>query len=226
MEDRYLKWAKFNRKRIVKAYLTRFEYPSSEHPSIIFMAGLPGAGKTEFASRLLPQLDNKMLHIDLDEIAENIKEYNPKIAHLFRPGANIILERLYDQSIKKRIDILMDGTLGHDKALENIERAILHYNYTARIYFILQDPIKAWEVTQLREKVEFRSIDAEGFAISYYKMLDNLNKLQQKFGDKISISVVIKRPNNSFKEINDNVSNISYYTDPTLTYNELLAKIK
>jgi hypothetical protein len=57
-------------------------------------------------------------------------------------------------------------------------------------------------------------------------MLDNLNKLQQKFGDKISISVVIKRPNNSFKEINDNVSNISYYTDPTLTYNELLAKIK
>jgi adenylylsulfate kinase-like enzyme len=58
MEDRHLKWAKLNRKRIVKAYLTSYDYPSSEHPSIIFMAGLPGAGKTEFANALVHRVLN------------------------------------------------------------------------------------------------------------------------------------------------------------------------
>ena len=106
------------------------------------MAGMPGAGKTEFARRLIPQLTTTPIHIDMDEIAEHIENYKPKIAHLFRRGATVILERLYDKSIDRGLDILMDGTFSSNKAIQNIERALSH-GCKVRIYFISPVPLTA-----------------------------------------------------------------------------------
>lgn len=146
MDDQIIKWARDHKKRIAKEYLSRYDYPGSDAPHAIFMAGLPGAGKTEFAKRLMPQLVVPPLHIDMDEIAEHIENYKPRIAHLFRAGATVILERLYDQAIHRRIEILVDGTFSHNKSIKNIQRAIDH-GYAVRVYFISPDPITAWVKT-------------------------------------------------------------------------------
>ncbi len=141
-DDVILKSAQKNKKSIVKEYLNKYEYSSSDNPNAIFMAGMPGAGKTEFARRLIPQLTTTPIHIDMDEIAEHIENYKPKIAHLFRRGATVILERLYDKSIDRGLDILMDGTFSSNKAIQNIERALSH-GCKVCIYFISPVPLTA-----------------------------------------------------------------------------------
>jgi len=225
-KELYLQWAKQNKKKIARAYLSSQHFESSDSPSIIFMAGLPGAGKTEFAKRLLPQLEKPMLHIDLDNLAENISEYQPKFANLFRPGANIILEKLFDEAVKRKIDILMDGTLGHHKALENTRRVINKHGYKVRVYFISIDPITAWRNTLYREKVEHRNIENNGFINTYYQLLHNLNQIQDVFGGDIPISVVIKEDSSYMKNIVQNVDDISRFTKPVLTKDELSNRIE
>lgn len=224
MDDPALKWAKIHKKALVKEYLSKYEYPSSDTPNVIFMAGLPGAGKTEFAKRLAPQLATPPLHIDMDEIAEHIEDYKPRVAHLFRAGATIILERLYDQAILKRIDILLDGTFAHHKALQNIQRAFDH-NYSARIYFICPDPLTAWQKTQERETVEKRSIKASDFVEAYFQLLENLHRVCETFKDSAPISVVLKHEDNRLKEIIENIGRVENYLNPALTRQELLVKI-
>jgi ribosomal protein S8 len=225
-KDRIDDWARKNKKQIVKEYLSKNEYKSFEEPSVIFMAGVPGAGKTEFAKRLIPQLKNKPLHIDMDEIATHIESYKPKIAHLFRSGASIILERLYDRAIKLHIDILMDGTLGHSKVMQNIERAVEHEGYIARIYFISQSPLIAWKKTKDRQLIEHREINPVTFVDSYFNLLSNLRDIQYKYGEKVPITVVLKNDDNRLNEIIENVKNINYYTQPILTRDALIDKIR
>jgi predicted ABC-type ATPase len=223
--DKVLEWARENKKRIVQDYLSECEYPRSDSPNVIFMAGAPGAGKTEFAKRLIPQLSVPPIHIDMDEIAKRIDDYNPKNSHLFRAGATVILERLYDEAIDKGIDILMDGTFGHSKTILNVERALKH-RYNIRIYFISPDPFTAWNKTLDREIIEKRSINAEQFVETYFHMLENLRKINEKFGKHVPISVVLKDDQNRLKDIIENISTVENYLQPVLTRSQLIATIK
>ena len=56
-----------------------------DEPAAFFMAGLPGAGKTEFTVSLKDASRLKVVRIDMDEIATQIEAYNPLQADLFRP---------------------------------------------------------------------------------------------------------------------------------------------
>jgi len=220
-EDKVIQWARSKKKGLVKSILGKHKYISSETPKIIFMAGLPGAGKTEFANKLLPQLEPRMLQIDMDELAEQIQEYRPKKAHLFRAGATIILEFLFDKALDRKIDILLDGTFGHPKALQNVERAIERHHYIARVYLILQDPQYAWEKTQYREILQHRAIDLGRFCDTYFYILENINKLQVKYGEKVPITVVLKNKDNSLKDIIQNVVDVRKYTVPIIERDKL-----
>jgi predicted AAA+ superfamily ATPase len=150
-------WARINKKKIAREFIRKIGYEASESPAAIFTAGLPGAGKTEFTKELLKDISDQALRIDMDEIASLIEGYNPKTADLFRGGASIILDKIYDEVLKAKLDFVMDGTLSHPKALDNINRA-LDKGYMAKIYFIHQDPVIAWQFTMDRELVNIYDI--------------------------------------------------------------------
>lgn len=221
--ERIVTWANANKKKIAREYFANVEYKSHEVPAAIYMAGVPAAGKTEWANRLIPQFENRPLHIDMDEIATHMDDYKPKISHLFRAGATIILEKLYDIAINKKVDLLLDGTFGHDKVVQNIERA-LSRGYLVRVYFIATDPLVAWESAAAREKVEERRIDSVEFTETYYRILGNLKKVKETFGDAVPFSVVLKDSDNRIKDVIENVD-IDHYINPVLTIDELVAKL-
>ena len=123
---------------------------------------MPGAGKTEFTIELLKDLTNKPLRIDMDEIAQQIEGYKPEIANKFRAGASNILGKIYDETIKNKLDFVFDGTFSQSKALENLRRALDH-DYTIKLYYIHQIPEIAWRFTKDRELIEHRAIDKAGF---------------------------------------------------------------
>ncbi len=187
-------WANKYKKRIAREFLRETNFVSKDNPTGIFTAGLPGAGKTEFTVELLKGITDRPLRIDMDEIAALMDGYKPEIADRFRGGAGVILGKIYDETIKSKIDFVFDGTFSQARAIENLERA-LHHGYTVKIYYIYQIPEVAWQFTKDREVVEHRAIDKPGFIKTYLNLESNLRILCSKHKD-VTISLIVKDHSN------------------------------
>ena len=80
--------------------------PDSESGAF-FMAGLPGAGKTEISKGIISDFKVPMLRIDMDEIAEKLPGYLPENADKFRKPATLLLSETFSYAIHHDIDFLM-----------------------------------------------------------------------------------------------------------------------
>ena len=187
-------WARANKKTIAREFIRNLDKEPSDSPTAVFTAGLPGAGKTEFTKELLKDIAGDTLRIDMDEIACRIQGYKPRVADLFRAGASIILDRIYDEALKAHIDFVMDGTLSHPKAIDNIKRA-LEKGYVVKVYFIHQEPVIAWQFTKDRELIERRSIDRAKFVETYYRLHENMVILQN-LNKNVTVSIILKNADN------------------------------
>lgn len=187
-----------SKKVFVEEFIRKTGAEPVVNPSAIFMAGLPGAGKTEFSRNLVDIVGGaKVVRIDMDEIASQIKGYTPEKANEFREPATRLLNAILDRVLKEKMEFVLDGTFGSKNAIKNIERAIGH-GYSAKIVYIIQDPKRAWEFTKAREKVERRSITQDGFIATYFNIIKNINAMAPllKKHDKISLDMVWKNEDN------------------------------
>lgn len=216
----HTEWAKKNKKQIAREFIRNIEQQTSETPAAIFTAGLPGAGKTEFTVELIKGLDPKPLRIDMDAIAQLIDGYKPGVADKFRGGASIILSRIYDEVIKKKINFVFDGTFSSGSAIENLERALKH-GYKVKLYYIHQVPEIAWQFTKDRELIERRSIEIEGFKQTYFKLESNLRELCNNHKD-VTISLVIKDSKNKVGKLIENADDQLFELLPNFLTNEQL----
>lgn len=198
-------WAKKHKKGFVRKLIRDAGVSKSNKPTAIFMAGLPGAGKTEFTKNLIAILGIKIIRLDMDEIASQIDTYTPQKADRFRAAASMLLSSTFDKVIHDGYDFIMDGTFGGKSAIQNIER-VLKREYTVKIFYIYQNPMVAWEYTRAREKVEHRAIDRNGFINSYYRTIENLKKIGEIFKGEASVDLVIKDDRNLIKDIKNNIS--------------------
>lgn len=77
-------WIKTHKKEIAEKVISRSKATSKNKLSGVFMAGLPGSGKTEFSCSLIESMDLGIVRIDMDEIATKIKGYRPENADEYR----------------------------------------------------------------------------------------------------------------------------------------------
>ncbi|MBQ3309335.1 zeta toxin family protein [Candidatus Saccharibacteria bacterium] len=198
-------WIKKHKNAFAKMMLKNSGAVSHVTPSAIFMAGLPGAGKTEFTKNIIEASELKAVRLDMDEIAAQIDGYKPEIADKYRKGASTLLNKVFDLVLKNRLDFIMDGTFASKYATQNIQRALSH-DYHVKIIYISQDPKRAWEFTKAREKIEHRGIAIEGFIESYFKTIENLKNIKNKNRDKIVIDIIKKDHNNKVGQAERDVS--------------------
>jgi AAA+ superfamily predicted ATPase len=66
--DAALEYARAHKKTIAKRLANPVVYPPEECPVSIFMAGSPGAGKTETSKALIDEIGGTILRIDPDEL--------------------------------------------------------------------------------------------------------------------------------------------------------------
>ena len=76
--------AKLHKKEIIARLIERSGALPTDEPSGIFMAGLPGAGKTELSRALIEIAHVSPVRIDMDELATFIDGYRPEAANEFR----------------------------------------------------------------------------------------------------------------------------------------------
>lgn len=169
-------------------------------PLAIVMAGLPGAGKTEFldtmSELLVAQGLGAFVRIDLDQIVTVFPHYTPQAYDKFRSQGNYALARCVDVAREQRYNMMVDGTFsGSTGASLNNVAKLLAAGYRVEMYYMYDDAPTAWGYTQSREIETKRGISKSGFLKSCENIPTNLKKAVTQFGreSNFSLKVVIQK---------------------------------
>lgn len=200
IEQAALEYAKKHRTDIARRLTDPAIYLPEANPVSVFMAGSPGAGKTEASIELL-QIEGgdgtKILRIDPDELREQLPGYTGKNSWLFQKAVIPIVERIHDLALKQAQSFVLDGTLSsYAVAEKNIERS-LKKGRTVQILYVYQEPRQAWKFVQAREAAEGRRIEPEAFVRQYFDAREVVNRLKRQFGKTIQVDLLMKNNDGS-----------------------------
>lgn len=201
-------WARRNKKLFAKALTDTARYPGEESPVSVFMAGSPGAGKTETSKALSTELGDGFLRIDPDEFRASIPGYNGTNSWLFQGAVSILLGKVLDTMFDQQQSFLLDGTLSNlAQAIRNVERALAKRR-SILIMYVYQEPAQAWAFVKAREALEGRRIPPERFIEQFFAAHNVVNELKVKFGTKIKIDVIVKDIDGKDRRYFANVSDL------------------
>ena len=101
ISSRAIAYVKASKKEIRKRFADPLVYPKSDHPVAVFMAGSPGAGKTEISKALIDLFEVPTVRIDADDIRNLLPGYTGGNSSLFQGAASIGVEKILDFCIEK-----------------------------------------------------------------------------------------------------------------------------
>lgn len=199
-------------------------YLPQSKPVSIFMAGSPGAGKTEFSKaliELIPEYKNSIVRIDPDEIRLWLPQYIPGRAELFQEAVSAGVSKLHDYVKSKFISFLLDGTFSNlERARTNIQLS-LDKKYAVKIQYVFQPPEIAWQFTQEREKVEGRNIKRESFILQYLNSQETVAIIKEEFGAKVEVDLIERDVLKNTYNFEFNVDNIDSYLSKKYSKSDL-----
>ena len=211
-----IKFVKKNKKLIISKFADLTKFPPSQNPFTVFMAGSPGAGKTEFSISLIKQLgkkdpNTKVVRIDADEIRDIIPQYDKTNSNLLQSSSPIPVQKLFDHVQDHTQNVVVDGTFAnYEVALKDVKRA-LGKNRKIGIIYLHQDPAIAWDFTKKREKLEGRVVPKEMFIQAFLNSKENVHKIKKEFGNDVRLSLVIKDFENRVEKTLFNIDNVDSY---------------
>ncbi len=208
-----LDFARKHKKDIAKKLTDISRFLPEDEPVSVFMAGSPGAGKTEASIELLTFVKSEgfdILRIDPDELRHELPGYTGENSSLFQGAVSVLVERIHDLALKQKQSFLLDGTLSHyDKAEQNIARS-LKKNRVVQILYVYQEPMLAWDFVKSREAVEGRRIRPEHFIEQYFEARNVVNCLKMNFDADVKVDLLLKNTDNTnrlFKAGVDKIDN-------------------
>ena len=189
-------FAKENKKRLAKELTDISAYAPDESSISVFMAGSPGAGKTEYSKNFIDDLEgrkkHKVIRIDADEFRRCIPGYTGTNSYLFQGAISIIVNAVHDLALDQKQTFLMDGTLSnYDRAAQNINWS-LSRNRPVFIFYVYQKPEVAWKFTKAREVTEGRNIPKDVFIERFLSARDVTLRIRKDFDQRVVIYLVKK----------------------------------
>lgn len=195
ISENAFRFVKEHKSELIKLYAN--ECAEVEKPITLFMAGSPGAGKTEVSKSLANKFSTKIMRIDADEIRSWCPNYTGYNAHLFQRAATKGVHILFDYAIHKRnCHLILDGTFAYEDALNNVQRS-LNKKRKVELWFIYQDPKIAWEFTIAREAEEIRRINKYVFIKAFFDSRENTKNAKVRFANNLTLNLLIKNIDNT-----------------------------
>jgi predicted ABC-type ATPase len=216
--------------RRVISHFAGDQYPSSDNPISVFMAGSPGAGKTEFSKNLIKILEGErggqcIVRIDPDEIRTMFPGYQGGNAYLFQPAVSILVDKIHDHVISRGKSFVLDGTFSNmGKSIQNIGRSIRRKR-AVRIEYLFQDPLVAWNFTKQREIEEGRRIPKTAFVKEFFDARGAVNEVKSRFGSNVQLNIIIRNLNDQNYDFKLNVDSIDNFVEVYYTASELESKL-
>jgi len=210
-----INYIKSRKKEIIERFASPSNFLSARMPISVFMAGSPGAGKTEFSKSLLDSFEKKdqkkVIHIDADKIRDILPGYNGKNSYIFQEACSTGVEKIYNSVLKNKQNFILDGTFANfEKAHVNVKRSLKRKRGVSIIY-LYQKPLVAWEFTKKREELDGRHIPKEAFIAQLFAAKANVNKIKEIFGDKVQVYLIEKDYKTGFIKIEFNIKSIDNY---------------
>jgi len=221
-----LRFARSNKKPIAKRRTDKALYPAEDAPVSVFMAGSPGAGKTEASIALVNLFaDTAILRVDPDELRSEFSSYSGGNSWLFQAAVSILVEKILDFSLNQRQSFILDGTFSNPTvARKNVERSLRKKRFV-QILYVYQDPFLAWSFVRAREEAEGRRIRKEHFIEQYFAARDVVNALKLEYGSDVHVDLLIKHIDNSGRLYKAGVDKIDYHIPEQYTRADLEAKL-
>jgi len=101
-------YVKEHKKDFIAEYVQSKPEVTEGKPLAIFMAGSPGAGKTEFAETFLanPQVNGlDIVYIDPDALRKKMPGYGGGNSHLFQKGVSRLVNELYSANTSNKKEV-------------------------------------------------------------------------------------------------------------------------
>lgn len=214
IEARAREYARAHKNSIAKRLTNSDYYPPEECPVSVFMAGSPGAGKTEASIELLEGIDGEpIIRIDPDELRYEFPDYSGGNAWLFQGPVSTLVNRILDKVHKQKQSFLLDGTLSSlEVAQKNIKRS-LDKGRMIQILYVYQRPELAWSFVADREAEEGRRIYMDSFIEQYFAARRVVNRLKEEFGKDIRVDVLMKNDDNTSRWYKAGVDRIDNHID-------------
>lgn len=221
MDDAALLYAKQHKQEFIEKVIADKEIVKDK--VAVFMAGSPGAGKTEVAAAVAELSDNLCI-IDADKFRSQFPGYDGSNSSKFQRGASLLVDYSFDYVLKKGYSFILDGTFAIGKSTQNIQRVVKR-DYTVTLYYVYQDPYVAWQFTKEREKAEGRYVPKERFVNAYFKSRENVAKVKEIFGESVELIVIFKDYENRISEVLEDVDNLHLILPKQFTIEELEANL-
>jgi len=222
IQNAALEFARENKKAIARRLTDPAKFRREANPVSVFMAGSPGAGKTEASIELLDSLDGPpIIRVDPDELRNEFPGYTGANAWLFQKAVSVLVDKIHDMVLDQQQSFLLDGTLSHyDIARKNIERS-LKKKRTVQILYVYQAPLLAWDFVQARETAEGRRILPETFIEQYFAARVVVNRLKSELGKAVRLDLLMKNNDNSNRFFRAGVDQIDYHIPEQVSRQEL-----
>lgn len=196
IKSKAVEFAKKNKVSIARKLTDPLKYAPEINPISVFMAGSPGAGKTEFSKNLIDILEedkeHRVIRIDGDEVRPLIPEYIGSNSYLFQGAISLVVEKMQDIVLHQKQNFVLDSTFSrYKKAADNLSRSLEKMRPTF-IFYIYQKPEVAWKFTQAREKAEGRKIPKSAFIEEFLGARETVDKILHEFGSKVTVFFVKK----------------------------------
>jgi adenylate kinase family enzyme len=203
-EEAAFEFARANRASLAREIADTSIFAPEDFPITVFMAGSPGAGKTEISKALVEIFEEadeeadeeyeaqRVLRIDPDDFRNLIPGYTGCNSYLFQRAVTKILEKVLDRAFEKRISFILDGTMANmDVARRNIDR-VLGNRRVAQIMYVYQRPELAWQFVRAREITEGRNIPMGEFVRQYLAARRNIVDIRRSYGEHLMVNLLIK----------------------------------
>lgn len=220
IEEAY-QYIKEHKLELIERFADPKVYKPDSEPVTLFMAGSPGAGKTESSKGLVERfMGNPPVRIDADDIRSIFPNYTGSNSHIFQRACTLGVNLLFNHVVHNNINAILDGTFAYERAMENIERSLNH-NREVIIYYLFQDPKVAWNFTQIREAKEGRRVSKEVFINAFLRARENVSQAKTRFGNTIILNLIIKDFTKNFEQAHPNIDHLEKYLEAVYTKEEL-----
>lgn len=224
IEERAREFARKNKKLIARELTDPKIFLLDEFPVSVFMAGSPGAGKTESSKNLIEKFTrdgHSVLRIDSDELRSQFREYTGTNSNLFIGATSILADKIHDFALLNKQSFVFDGTLSNlDRSRDNIKRSLDKKRFV-QILYVYQEPVQAWNFVKAREIKDGRKIPRDAFLEQYFTARENVNSLKKEFGTAIKVDLVVKNIDGTDFSYRENIDVIDRYIPEKYTKEEL-----
>lgn len=166
-------WVKLMADYLQESILTdsplRYSYNDTFIP-VIFLAGAPWAGKTEWIESF-PDIEHYVI-LDTDLYRSLFEGYTGSNASEFHQYASRVMDRMYSFCIKHGYNMIVDGTFSNQKKIEENIVQCEKKGVAFSVVLVMQNPIISYLYMKKREQEKLRNVPTEAFIEKYYRSIE------------------------------------------------------